>query len=106
MATSRATDALAVTVEDGVMVVTVLGSLDAETGAAVCAAADDAVRQDARRLDIDLRQVTAFTPEGAAALRDCRPRAAGLREGLHYRTGRGPGREALLAAYLRAPESA
>lgn len=93
---------LDVAFEDGVVTVTVRGPLDAEAGRGVCAAAKGAVHREARRLDIDLRQVTSFTPDGAAALRACRPGAAGLTEGLHYRTGRGPGREALLAAYLPA----
>lgn len=92
--------ALGVHFDDGVVVVTVCGCLDAAAGEDVGVAAERAVRQDARRLDIDLRQVTSFTAAGAGALRACRSRAAGLAEGLHYRTGRGPGREALLAAYL------
>lgn len=93
---------LDVAFEEGIVTVTVRGALDAEAGGAVCDAARWAVHQEARRLDIDLRLVTSFTAEGAAALRACRPGAAGLTEGLHYRTGRGPGREALLAAYLPA----
>jgi hypothetical protein len=91
-----------VTTEGGVAVLNVWGCLDAEVGAAVRAAAAGAASQQARRLDIDLRQVLAFTAEGAVALRDCREAGAGLQEGLHYRTGRGPGREALLAAYTPA----
>ncbi|MGI8759152.1 MAG: hypothetical protein ACR2K0_07570 [Acidimicrobiales bacterium] len=91
---------LEVAFDEGVVTVTVRGPLDADAGAAVRAAANGAVHREALRLDIDLRQVTSFTPDGAAALRACRPGAAGLTEGLHYRTGRGPGREALLAAYL------
>ncbi len=88
-----------VTTEGGVALLSVWGCLDAEVGKAVRAAAGDAVRDRARRLDIDLREVVAFTSEGAAALRDCRVGGAELQEGLHYRTGRGPGRQALLAAY-------
>ncbi len=90
---------LEVVVEDGIVVVTLRGHLDAEVGEALGVATEGALQEEARRLDIDLRQVASFTVEGAAALRTCRLRAAGLREGLHYRTGRGPGREALLAAY-------
>lgn len=89
-----------VTIDDDIVVLTVYGHLDGCLGAAMGAATDQAVHAQARRLDIDLRQVTSFTEEGAVALRVCRPLAAGLREGLHYRTGRGPGREALLAAHL------
>jgi hypothetical protein len=95
--------ALDVAVDDDIVVLTIRGHLDAAVGEAVGAAAEGALHQEARRLDIDLRQVESFTVEGAAALADCRMRAAGLREGLHYRTGRGPGRDALLAAYPPAP---
>lgn len=92
-------DALVVTMENEIMVVTVVGRLDEAVGQAVAGVAGEAVQRDARRLDIDLRGVVSFTPKGASALRACRSTAVGLREGLHYRTGRGPGREALLAAY-------
>jgi hypothetical protein len=91
-----------VAVEEEIVVLMVRGHLDAAVGVAVAAATEGAVARQARRLDIDLREVVSFTVEGAAALRACRSRAAGLREGLHYRTGRGPGRDALLAAYPRA----
>lgn len=94
---------LEVTVHDGIMVLTVRGHLDRRMGSAMEAATHRAIADDARRLDIDLRQVASFTDEGALALRACRPSAARLREGLHYRTGRGPGREALLAAHLPSP---
>jgi hypothetical protein len=96
---------LDVAVQEDIVVLTLRGHLDAAVGGAVAAATEQAVTQQARRLDIDLREVSSFTVEGAAALRTCRSRAAGLREGLHYRTGRGPGRNALLAAYPpAAPE--
>lgn len=92
---------LEVAVDDEIVVLTVRGHLDVTVGDAVTAATEGAVRRQARRLDIDLREVLSFTLEGVAALRACRSLAAGLREGLHYRTGRGPGRQALLAAYPR-----
>ena len=92
---------LEVAVDDEIVVLTVRGHLDVAVGHAVTVATEGAVRRQARRLDIDLREVLSFTLEGAAALRACRSLAAGLREGLHYRTGRGPGRQALLAAYPR-----
>ena len=40
-----------------------------------------------------------WTQEGAVALVRCREICGDLPDGLHYRTGRGPGRAALLAAY-------
>ena len=51
------------------------------------------------RIDVDLRSLDSFTDAGARALVGCRDLASHLPEGLHYRTGRGPGRDALLAAY-------
>ena len=58
-----------------------------------------AVADAPERLDIDLRQLASLTHEGAVALVRCREICADLADGLHYRTGRGPGRDALLAAY-------
>ena len=96
---------LEVTEEGAVVVLAVKGDLDARAGTAlVRAAADAGARpEEIVRVDVDLRAVDSFTPEGAAALLSCRDLTDGLSEGLHYRTGRGPGREALLAAYARSP---
>jgi hypothetical protein len=88
--------------DGGVIVLTLAGELDQEAGAALEeAAAAVAASDDTTRLDIDLRSLTSFTPEGADALVACRSLATSLAGGLHYRTGRGPGRAALLAAYAR-----
>jgi hypothetical protein len=73
--------------------------LDARAGEALVAAASAATEAAPERLDIDLRHLQAWTQEGAAALVRCREICADLPGGLHYRTGRGPGRAALLAAY-------
>jgi hypothetical protein len=73
--------------------------LDAGTGAALVAAAEAAVTTDPQRVDIDLTSLQSWTQDGAAALVRCRGVCADLPDGLHYRTGRGPGRAALLAAY-------
>ena len=73
--------------------------LDARTGEALVAAATAAAGTHPERLDIDLRHLQGWTKEGAAALVRCREICAELPAGLHYRTGRGPGRSALLAAY-------
>lgn len=56
---------------------------------------------DARpeRVDIDLRGLVSWTPDGACSLVTCREMCREVPEGLHFRTGRGAGREALLAAY-------
>lgn len=73
--------------------------LDARTGDALVAAAEAALATEPERVDIDLRALQSWTPDGAVALVRCRTVCADLPDGLHYRTGRGPGRAALLAAY-------
>lgn len=85
---------------DGAAVVLELSdSLDATAGRALVDAATAAVADAPERLDIDLRQLQSWTPEGALALVRCREICSDLADGLHYRTGRGPGRDALLSAY-------
>jgi len=85
---------------DGAAVVLELADLlDADTGAALVAAADAATATGPTRVDIDLRRLKSWTQDGAAALVCCREICGELPDGLHYRTGRGPGRAALLAAY-------
>ena len=84
----------------GPLVVLQLASLlDAEAGVALVAAAEAALAADPQRVDIDLTSLQSWTQEGAAALVRCRAICSDLPDGLHYRTGRGPGRSALLAAY-------
>src|SRR5215218_1120160 len=73
--------------------------LDAPAGDALVAAALAALETAPERVDIDLRLLQSWTQEGAAALVRCREICGDLPDGLHYRTGRGPGRAALLAAY-------
>jgi hypothetical protein len=73
--------------------------LDASTGAALVAAAEAALATEPARVDIDLRALQSWTQDGATALLRCRAICSDLPDGLHYRTGRGPGRAALLAAY-------
>ena len=88
--------------DGGVIVLSLTGELDKAAGDALQeAAAAVAESDDTTRLDIDLRALASFTPEGADALVACRSLATSLPGGLHYRTGRGPGRAALLAAYAR-----
>lgn len=73
--------------------------LDAGAGDALVAAAEAALLTDPQRVDIDLRALQSWTQDGVVALVRCRAICGDLPEGLHYRTGRGPGRAALLAAY-------
>ena len=73
--------------------------LDAAIGEALVAAANAALDTSPARVDIDLRGLQSWTQDGAVALVRCREICSDLPEGLHYRTGRGPGRSALLAAY-------
>jgi hypothetical protein len=86
--------------EGTTVVIAVEGNLNLTAGEALLNAANAAVvGTGTTRLDIDLRALDEFNDEGASALVSCRQLGAQLAEGLHYRTGRGPGREALLAAY-------
>jgi hypothetical protein len=85
--------------ESGAVVLAVADLLDASAGEALVAAAEAALATDPHRVDIDLTGLRSWTHDGAAALVRCRTVCADLPDGLHYRTGRGPGRAALLAAY-------
>lgn len=79
--------------------ITVAGTLDVPEGDLLVQEAETAVKAAPARLEIDLRGLESYTDKGAKALVACRTLGARLPEGLHYRTGRGPGRDALLAAY-------
>ena len=81
------------------VVIAVEGGLDVLTGEALIDAATAAVATGPSHLDIDLRGLESFTDDGARALVACRTLGSDLPGGLHYRTSRGPGREALLYAY-------
>jgi ABC-type transporter Mla MlaB component len=93
------TTSIRVATEGSTVVIAVAGELDVTTGEALIDAAEAAVATGPSRLDIDLRALQQFDEAGAGALASCRELGAKLAEGLHYRTGRGPGRDALLAAY-------
>jgi hypothetical protein len=91
--------AINVTSNGTAVLIAVEGGLDVSTGNALIDAATAAVATGPSHLDIDLRALESFTDEGARALVTCRALGSDLPGGLHYRTSRGPGREALLAAY-------
>ncbi|MGV3760039.1 MAG: hypothetical protein ACO1PW_10950 [Actinomycetota bacterium] len=90
---------LTVRTESGAVVLEVADALDERTGRVLVDAVASAVATTPERVDIDLTTLVGWTPEGAASLVRCREMCRGLPDGLHYRTGRGPGRDALLAAY-------
>jgi len=90
---------LTVRSDRGALVLELADLLDASVGEALVAAADAALETSPSRVDIDLQRLQSWTHEGALALVRCREICRDLPEGLHYRTGRGPGRAALLAAY-------
>lgn len=84
------------------VVIRVRDQLDATAGQSLLEYAAGAVTGEGiGRLDIDLRELRSFTAQGVRALVASRSLGAGLPDGLHYRTGRGPGRDALLAAYRK-----
>ncbi len=74
-------------------------SLDLLVGRALLDAVTSAVATAPERVEIDLCSITGWTEDGARTLVQCRELCRDLPDGLHYRTGRGPGRDALLAAY-------
>jgi hypothetical protein len=85
---------------DGAAVVLELSdALDPLVGRVLVDAVTSAVATGPKRVDIDLRSLVSWTQEGARSLVRCREICRDLPDGLHYRTGRGPGRDALLAAY-------
>jgi hypothetical protein len=81
------------------VVLSLVDHLDQDAGEALVAAANAALHAQPERIDIDLRDLRSWTPAGVRALVTCRQVCTDLLGGLHYRTGRGAGREALLAAY-------
>jgi hypothetical protein len=91
--------AINVTSHGTAVVIAVEGGLDQSTGEALVDAATAAVAARPSHLDIDLQGLESFTDEGARALVTCRALGSALPGGLHYRTSRGPGRDALLSAY-------
>jgi hypothetical protein len=86
-------------IEDSTVLLALTGHLDHDAGRALVDAANAALAGDPERVDIDLRGLRSWTQAGADALVRCREICSDLAGGLHYRTGRGPGRDALLAAY-------
>ena len=92
-------DTVAVQVDDAGVTITVLGCLDAVVGEELLHRTAAAIDEQPSRLDIDLCSLTGFTHRGADSLAACRDLCADLPDGLHYRTGQGAGRDALLSAY-------
>jgi hypothetical protein len=86
-------------------VVTVRGRLDAATAVDLESLVRDLVEHGLVGLEIDLREVAEWSGAGADGLVRCHRIAARLTDGLRYRTGRGPGHEALLAAYQHLDSS-
>jgi len=85
--------------EGGAVVLELVDALDAPTGQVLVDAVASAVATSPERVEIDLTGLSTWTDAGATSLVSCREMCRDLPEGLHYRTGRGPGRDALLAAY-------
>ncbi|HET6951065.1 MAG TPA: hypothetical protein VFI47_11855 [Acidimicrobiales bacterium] len=97
--TTPPTSPIDITTEGTTVVLAIVHCLDEAAGGALLDAAEAALGAGPSRIDVDLRALESFTAAGARALVGCRDLGARLPEGLHYRTGRGPGRDALLAAY-------
>jgi hypothetical protein len=94
-----------VTTEGRTVVLAVVRCLDETAGGALLDAAAAALDTGPDRIEVDLRALDSFTDAGARALVGCRDLSVKLPEGLHYRTGRGAGRDALMVAYNDADVS-
>jgi len=90
---------LSVRTEGPAIVLTLCEQLDDLTGPVLVDAVASAVATAPQRVEIDLTELLGWTDAGAQSLVRCRELCRDLPDGLHYRTGRGPGRDALLAAY-------
>jgi anti-anti-sigma regulatory factor len=102
--TARVSTECAASGEESI-IVTVRGRLDAATAVELESVVRELVDKGAPGLDIDLRDVSDWSEAGADGLVRCHRLAARLADGLRYRTGRGPGQEALLAAYANLDTS-
>ena len=88
--------------ENQVLDLTVAGVLDERAGSALLFAVADAADAGWRRIEVDLRDVTAHTEQGAAAIsRLCRT-GSRLPRGIGFSVASGPSREALLASLAQA----
>jgi hypothetical protein len=89
--------------DEGHVTLSIEGELDHDTASALVDSVADAVTSNPKRIDLDLRQLTAFAVPGARALGRCRDLCSQLPAGLHFRTEGGPGQNALLAAFDSEP---
>jgi len=89
---------LAVQRAGAVVTIVLSGQLDAHGGVELLAGLQAEVER-ADRIDIDLRSLSSWTPEGARSLRRARSMSGRLSDGLHFRTGPGAGQDALLDAF-------
>lgn len=92
-------DDVVIDLDGAAATVVVSGPLDAPAGEALHDALVRSLARSLPRVEVDLQGVTSFTVEGVAWLTACHALAPDLADGLHYRTGPGPGRDALLASY-------
>jgi hypothetical protein len=76
--------------------VQVTGELDETSGRDLTATCSRVLQQGPSRLDVDLRNVTAYTPEGAAALSECLRLGRHLVDGVNVQVCTDSGRRALL----------
>ena len=76
--------------------VRVTGDLDAANGRDLADACSRVLRSGPSRLDVDLRKVTAYTAEGAAALSECVRLGRHLVDGVNIQVCTDGGRRALL----------
>jgi hypothetical protein len=86
------------TPDGSVLDLTVVGVLDERTGTALLSAVDDAAEAGWHRIELDLREVTAHSAQGSAAVARLLRTGSRLPRGIGFSVEAGPSREALLDA--------
>ncbi len=86
----------------GTGVLVVAGDLDGDAAVIIGRLCDRARVEGPRRLQVDLRQVTGFTPGGAAAITDCLALRRHLPDGVVITVATDAGRRAMLESMEHA----
>jgi hypothetical protein len=85
--------------EGRLVTISLRGRLDAHAGVELLSSLQEEVEAAPERIDLDLRGIDDWTPEGARALRRAQRLASVLADGMRYRCVAGAGHDALLEAF-------
>ncbi len=94
-----------VEVDDDVVTISLYGRLDGGAAHLIMKALWAAIERGAARIDLDLLAVRSWTEGGAEVLARCRALTSERPVGLRFRTGAGPGRDALIFAFMSSGPS-